>query len=45
MSEQIVELEVGVNAPKFCLPDKDNQKVCLEDFQGKFIMFNFWATW
>jgi len=42
MSEQIVELEVGVNAPKFCLPDKDNQKVCLEDFQGKFIVLYFY---
>ncbi|MCK4285324.1 MAG: thioredoxin-dependent thiol peroxidase [Candidatus Lokiarchaeota archaeon] len=42
MSEQIVELKVGVNAPKFCLLDKDNQEVCLEDFKGKFIVLYFY---
>lgn len=32
MSEHTLELKVGIEAPRFCLPDKDNKEVCLEDF-------------
>jgi len=35
MSEKTTELKVGDIAPDFCLPDKDNQDVCLKDFRGK----------
>ncbi len=42
MSEQILELNVGTEAPKFCLPDKDNQNVCLEDFKGKYVILYFY---
>jgi len=42
MSEQTLELKVGVEAPKFCLPDKDNKEVCLEDFVGKYIILYFY---
>jgi peroxiredoxin Q/BCP len=35
MSENATELTVGDIAPDFCLPDKDNQEVCLKDFRGK----------
>jgi peroxiredoxin Q/BCP len=35
MSEKTIELKVGDIAPDFCLPDKDNQDVCLKDFRGK----------
>ena len=35
MKENGTELEVGEFAPDFCLPDKDNQEVCLKDFRGK----------
>ena len=34
MTVNEVELKVGDNAPDFCLPDKDNKKVCLNDFKG-----------
>jgi hypothetical protein len=33
------------DAPDFTLPDLNGTKRSLSDFQGKFIMLNFWATW
>ena len=42
MTEQIIELNVGTDAPKFCLPDKDNKEVCLDDFQGKYVVLYFY---
>ena len=42
MSEQILELTVGAEAPKFCLPDKDNKEVCLQDFIGKYVVLYFY---
>lgn len=34
-----------INAPGFVLPDIEGRKISLNDFQGKFVMLNFWATW
>lgn len=42
MTEQIIELKVGSDAPKFCLPDKDNKEVCLDDYKGKYIILYFY---
>jgi len=42
MTEQVMELKVGANAPEFCLPDKDNKEVCLNDFKGKYIVVYFY---
>ncbi|MHA2037744.1 MAG: thioredoxin-dependent thiol peroxidase [Promethearchaeota archaeon] len=42
MIEQIIELKVGEEAPQFCLPDKDNKKVCLQDFKGKYVVLYFY---
>ena len=42
MTEQIIELKIGVEAPKFCLPNKDNNEVCLEDYKGKFVVLYFY---
>ena len=39
MTEQLLELKVGADAPKFCLPDKDNKEVCLENFQEKYVRY------
>ena len=36
------ELKVGVEAPQFCLPDKDNNEVCLKDFKGKYVVLYFY---
>jgi len=32
-------------APGFTLPDMDGEMHSLEDFRGKVVMLNFWATW
>lgn len=32
-------------APDFTLPDLGGAEVSLQDFQGKFLLVNFWATW
>ena len=32
-------------APNFLLPDYDKQAVRLDDYQGKTVFVNFWASW
>ena len=32
-------------APGFTLPDMDDEMHSLNDFRGKVVMLNFWATW
>ena len=39
------KLDEKIDAPEFTLPDLEGRKRSLSDFQGKFIMLNFWATW
>jgi len=34
-----------VNAPQFSLPSLDGQELTLNDYQGKYLLVNFWATW
>ena len=41
----VYRFEVKDDAPEFTLPDLAGKKRSLSDFQGKFIMLNFWATW
>ncbi|MHA2398802.1 MAG: thioredoxin-dependent thiol peroxidase [Promethearchaeota archaeon] len=38
----MVELDVGVEAPQFCLPDKDKKEVCLNNFKGKYVILYFY---
>jgi peroxiredoxin len=38
-------VEVGDEAPDFSLTSDSGQAVRLRDFQGKFLVLNFWATW
>lgn len=40
-----VGLEVGNRAPSFSLQTLDGQQVSLEDFKGRALLINFWATW
>ncbi len=35
----------GEVAPAFTLPMLDGQNVSLEDYKGKVLILNFWATW
>jgi len=35
-------IEISEKAPDFCLPDKDNNSVCLNDFRGKWVILYFY---
>ncbi|MFD1426897.1 TlpA family protein disulfide reductase [Kroppenstedtia sanguinis] len=35
----------SVKAPDFCLPDLDDNRICLKDLRGKVILLSFWVTW
>ena len=38
-------LEAGTPAPNFTLVDKDGKVKSLQDFKGKVVYVDFWATW
>ncbi len=38
------KLDKKIDAPEFTLLDLKGTKRSLSDFQGRFIMLNFWAT-
>jgi thiol-disulfide isomerase/thioredoxin len=38
-------LEIGRPAPTFDLTDLDGHKISLDQFKGKVVMLDFWATW
>jgi hypothetical protein len=41
----VVRLKKMLDAPDFNLSDLEGDKWSLDDFKGKFVMLNFWATW
>ena len=44
MTQQILELKVGDDAPEFTLPDKDNRQLSLKDFRGKYVILYFYPA-
>ena len=42
-SESLVD--IGAPAPSFQLEDLNGQKISLEQFRGKIVLLDFWATW
>lgn len=36
------KFENGAKAPQFCLPDKNENNVCLDDFLGKWVILYFY---
>ena len=38
----MVDLNIGSNAPRLCLPNQENNEVCLEDFWGKWVVLYFY---
>ena len=42
---KLQELKDRMSAPDFTLPDPGGKKVSLENFRGKVVFLNFWATW
>ena len=41
----VVRLNKMLDASDFILSDLEGDEWSLDDFKGKFIMLNFWATW
>lgn len=39
------EIAVGKEAPNFTLKNLEGKEVSLEDYRGKIVLVNFWATW
>ena len=35
-------LNIGDNAPSFCLPNQDSEEICLRDFQGSWVVLYFY---
>jgi peroxiredoxin Q/BCP len=35
-------LEIGMDAPKFCLPNQDEEEICLRDLSGKWVVLYFY---
>ena len=35
----------GVDAPNFTLKNLEGKEVSLNEFRGKYVLVNFWATW
>jgi len=42
---QILGQNEMVDAPNFTLPDIEGKIRNLRDFQGRFVLLNFWTTW
>jgi peroxiredoxin len=38
-------LRVGAAAPNFTAATLDGKQIRLEDFRGKYVVLDFWATW
>ena len=38
-------LKIGDEAPNFLLKDLEGFQVSLDQFRGKVVLLNFWATW
>lgn len=38
-------LSIGEKAPNFSLPNEKGETKTLSDFEGKYVLLDFWATW
>lgn len=43
--EQAKERQLTGDAPAFSLPDASGKMYSLEDFRGKYLLIDFWASW
>lgn len=41
----VIKFKEGTPAPPFTIEDVAGRSVKLEDFRGKVVLMNFWATW
>lgn len=42
---RVYDVQAGDRAPAFALADEQGLGLSLDDFSGKVVLLNFWATW
>ena len=42
---ELKNVAIGSTAPLFSLPDTSGKSVSLQDFKGKYVLLDFWASW
>src|SRR5690606_40246033 len=45
LSRKWISSHDGVMAPEFTSYDIDGNKINLNDYKGRYVLINFWATW
>jgi thiol-disulfide isomerase/thioredoxin len=45
LSHSFARIDPPLSAPDFSLPDMDGELHALQDYRGKVVLINFWATW
>ncbi len=43
--KRFTHMQEGHPAPAFQLKNRNGEVISLDDFQGKFVLLNFWTTW
>jgi thiol-disulfide isomerase/thioredoxin len=44
-SESEATVQIGLPAPNFKLPDLNGKEISLDQFKGRVVVLDFWATW
>jgi thiol-disulfide isomerase/thioredoxin len=45
LSHSFARIDPPLSVPDFSLPDMDGELHALQDYRGKVVLINFWATW
>lgn len=45
IQEELMKRKGNIQAPSFSATDIHNKKIGLDDFKGKYVLLNFWASW
>jgi len=45
LSHSFTRIDPPRSVPEFSLPDMDGELHALQDYRGKVVLINFWATW
>ncbi len=43
--DRLSQVQIGQVAPNFSAPNSNGEQVSVEDFRGKYLLIDFWASW